>query len=264
MPTLRRGFTLIELLVVIAVIAILAAMLLPSLNKAKERAQQARCMSNERQVLLGLRMYADNQEHGFPLVYERQTYISYQWISELLTLKYVQGEKVLQCTAQPLNYGFGNYVANWNPAQGSGVPNAERLKSWYSYQARARNMPRLGDTGTINVPITWGWWSPIMITGFLGGVNITQTDANWKKMSDSYTAVPRPILSCPNVKGNPAQPVGAFNFPQATWTYSCPHGERVTVNYGQTDGSVVPITYPTGVYADATFRPAWLSVWRKF
>lgn len=63
---MKRGFTLIELLVVIAVIAILAALLFPTISAAKARAKRTTCLNNLRQISLGVRMYSDDSSDATP------------------------------------------------------------------------------------------------------------------------------------------------------------------------------------------------------
>ena len=63
----RKGFTLIELLVVIAIIAILAAILFPVFARAREKARQASCLSNEKQLVLGVLMYVSDYDGKVPL-----------------------------------------------------------------------------------------------------------------------------------------------------------------------------------------------------
>jgi prepilin-type N-terminal cleavage/methylation domain-containing protein len=63
----KRGFTLIELLVVIAIIAILAALLMPALSRAKRKAQRIQCTGNLHQIGLGFAMYTQDHAESFPL-----------------------------------------------------------------------------------------------------------------------------------------------------------------------------------------------------
>ena len=74
-----RGFTLIELLVVIAIIAILAAMLLPALSRAKTKAQGIYCMNNHKHLVLAWKMYVDDNRDVLPFSKGNGNYDPYAW-----------------------------------------------------------------------------------------------------------------------------------------------------------------------------------------
>src|SRR5439155_19305567 len=93
-PTGRRAFTLIELLVVIAIIAILAAILFPVFAQAREKARQAGCSSNCRQIGLGVMMYAEDWDQSYPLYthYPKDAPMWYEVVQP-----YIKNQDVFTC-----------------------------------------------------------------------------------------------------------------------------------------------------------------------
>ena len=88
-----RAFTLVELLVVIAIIGLLAALLLPGVSRAKGSAMKTACISNLKQINLGLRMYADDDsiriywngytsKFDFPKFYNPPPGYDYKWSTD--------------------------------------------------------------------------------------------------------------------------------------------------------------------------------------
>jgi len=133
---MKRGFTLIELLVVIAIIAILAAILFPVFAKAREKARQTSCLSNVKQMSLGVMMYIQDYDETFPggLMntngtaqgpVSQSTYFTAYWLTADWIYPYTMNAQIFFCPSGNKgavysgDYGFNSALC---PDMRSGTP----------------------------------------------------------------------------------------------------------------------------------------------
>jgi len=156
----RPGFTLIELLVVIAIIAILAALLLPALNRAKQRAQSAGCMNNTRQIMLAWRMYAeDNNDLLAPNDFPYKTPYAKQPAATQASMRnWVVGtmEQPTDAADYPATHGGISELLDPNTVLSPGLPNmavwqcpADQYIDPNSHQVHVRSYSMNSAVGTL-------------------------------------------------------------------------------------------------------------------
>jgi len=206
---MRAGFTLIELLVVIAIIAILAAILFPVFARAREKARQTACLSNVKQIMLGVLMYAqDNDEHFPPYRWVQEPPSSvwvdrdnsaatnrHFWVQAIEP--YLRNDQILFCPSSPYGPGTVYNGKRYLTYAYNGKMNYTRMASFSNPASKIalgdlpvrhddRNPPGYVENWFISTSndtlwYQYGWWSDI----HNGGGNYAFMDGHAKWLSDS-------------------------------------------------------------------------------
>lgn len=221
-PVVRKqmAFTLIELLVVIAIIAILAAILFPVFAQAREKARQTSCLSNEKQIALGMLMYTQDYDELFPA----STYFSGISISAtggeintmMLVIPYIKSTNVWACPSNPyndkgMNYGstadaFCSYALNMQlfDAVYYGAPHtsgfidkpSNKIMLGESVAYANGSAPPPAGNGAGSTSLGWSYWIDNNQNGFptesfvhnMGMMNVVYCDGHAKAVSPQATA----------------------------------------------------------------------------
>jgi prepilin-type N-terminal cleavage/methylation domain-containing protein/prepilin-type processing-associated H-X9-DG protein len=218
----EKGFTLIELLVVIAIIAILAAILFPVFAQAREKARAASCLSNTKQMGLGVLMYTQDYDEVFPKAQSKDQYNN-GWANSwaIVTQPYIKNYSVYRCPSDP-DTDLVNSDWNW---AGVGISYSVNMEQAY-----------VGGKWIAYGPFGMGSGAPgdFWVYDSLSGADI-------KRPADSIMIAERYNADAKKL-GSPGNPTNYHSgFSSVTWGAAL-HGTPIKLP----DGTRAPAPYPNG------------------
>ncbi len=186
----KKGFTLIELLVVIAIIAILAAILFPVFARARENARRSSCLSNTKQIGIGILQYTQDYDEKFPMVETTELAETVGWWG-VMVQPYIKSKQVFFCpsdssvsasqelTFRNVSYGY-NYLFLSSP---TGVAIASVESPSETLVLTDKDIPTSGGT-TVRYAISYNYEPYYPTARHFNGTNVAYVDGHskWQKL----------------------------------------------------------------------------------